>query len=437
MDSVLQKYSNLIVEEVQNIPLPKQIIQYAEPNYTEGMKSLYFNQSHIKLQKAVREFMDKEIMPFVNEWEEKREVPVEVRKKCAEVGLLKTAIGKWPEKYGKECIGGISLDKFDIFHGLIISDEINRTGSFGVVGNILGSLSIGLPPVFKFGSKFLQDKVGDSCMSGEKQICLAITEPHAGSDVAAIKTFAKKTEDGKHFIVNGEKKFITNGIWGDYYTTAVRTEKGISLLLIERDMPGVKARRMNMQGGWASGTGYITFDNVKVPVENLIGKEGNGFQYIMFNFNMERLGIIYQALRFSRICYEDAFAHAYRRSTFGKKLIENDVIRAKLGDMARRIEGVQAWTELISYQVQVMAPMEANIKLAGVLSLLKVESTQVLEFCSREAIQIFGGLGYTRGGLAGRVERIYRDVRVLAIGGGSEEIMTDFAIRQALKFSKL
>jgi alkylation response protein AidB-like acyl-CoA dehydrogenase len=238
-------------------------------------------------------------------------------------------------------------------------------------------------------------------------------------------------------LITGEKKFITNAIWGDYFVVGARTDIGISLFLMEKGMPGLNTRRMNMQGSWASGTSYMTFEDVKVPAEYLIGKEGEGFKYIMYNFNGERWGGVVQTTRVARVCYEEAYRYANKRVTFGKKLIENDVIRSKLGRMASRIECCHAWAEQITYQLNTMPRMEANLKMPGTICLAKVEATQTLEMCAREASQIFGGLAYTRGSQGGRIERIYRDVRVLAIGGGSEEIVEDFAMRMMLKTSKL
>lgn len=177
--------------------------------------------------------------------------------------------------------------EFDPFCEQILIEEVGRCGSGGVLWGLFAGLSIGLPPVMKFGSKYLKDKVAGPCMRGEKVICLAITEPSAGSDVANLQTEAKKTPDGKYYIVNGEKKWITNGVFADYFTVAVRTGGagmgGISMLLIEKTMPGVTTRQMQCSGVWPSGTTYITFEDVRVPVENLIGKENEGFRYIMDN----------------------------------------------------------------------------------------------------------------------------------------------------------
>jgi alkylation response protein AidB-like acyl-CoA dehydrogenase len=334
----------------------------------------------------------------------------------------------------------VSLDKIDAFHEFVIVDELCRCGSGGIVWNLVGGYSIGAPPVFKFCRPEVQKRVIPEIISGQKRICLCITEPDAGSDVANLTTTAEKTADGKYYIVNGTKKWITNGIWSSYFSVAVRTGgpgmNGISMLLIEKSFPGVNVRKIETQGMRVSGSTYITFEDVKVPVENLIGKENQGFKVIMSNFNHERLGVIIQANRFSRVLYETACKYAHQRETFGKKLIQHDVIRNKLAQMACRIEGVHNWLEQLMYQFQVMSDQEASLRLGGPIAGCKALATQTMELCAREASQIFGGLAYTRGGKAAKVERLYREVRALAIPGGSEEIMLDLSIRQALRVHK-
>jgi alkylation response protein AidB-like acyl-CoA dehydrogenase len=251
-----------------------------------------------------------------------------------------------------------------------------------------------------------------------------LTRPDGGSDVANLGCEAKLSADGTHYIVTGEKKWITNGIWADYFTTVVRTGKpgmnGLSVLLIERSAGGVSTRKMDCQGVWSSGTTFVTFEEVKVPVENLIGEENGGFQVVMTNFNHERMGIIIQCLRFARVCYEESIKYAHKRKTFGKRLIDHPVIRLKLAHMARQIEASWAWLEALMFQCQRMGETEAMLKLGGAIAGLKAQSTTTFEFCAREASQIFGGLSYTRGGQAAKVERLYRDVRAYAIPGGSE-----------------
>jgi len=353
------------------------------------------------------------VQPFASQWDEKKELPKELWQKAYHAGWLPGVIGiPWPTKYAHmEIAGGVKPEEWDAFHLLILNDELCRCGSGGVVWGICGGLGIGLPPVMNFGSKLLRDKVSP-CVRGEKFICLAVTEPYGGSDVANIRCEAKKTADGKYYIVNGEKKWITNGVFADFFTVAVRTGGpgmgGVSLLLIERTMPGVKTHQMKCSGVWSSGTAYITFEDVKVPVEHLIGWENEGFKLIMLNFNGERWGLCVQALRFARVCIEESMTYAVKRETFGKKLIEHPIIRFKLAEMIRQVEATQAWLEHITFQGTNMSKLE-GAKIAGAISLLKVQCTKTFEYCAREASQIFGGLSYTRGGQAEKVERLYRE----------------------------
>lgn len=234
-------------------------------------------------------------------------------------------------------------------------------------------------------------------VTGKKIMSLAITEPGHGSDVAGLETTAVRK--GDYYIVNGEKKFITSGARADYFTTAVRTGgpgiPGISLLLIERDMPGVSVRRLKTQGGWSSSTTYITFENVKVPVKNLIGKENRGFAMIMKNFNPERFGVAASCNRFARVCLEEAIKYAKVRKTFGKRLVDHPVIRLKIAEMIRQIEATHALLEQICYQVNCKVGDE---KLGGIMAFCKVQATRTFEFCAREASQILGGASCIRGG---------------------------------------
>ncbi|EME89761.1 uncharacterized protein MYCFIDRAFT_160920 [Pseudocercospora fijiensis CIRAD86] len=415
------------------------MIPYADPSWYQTYHSPYFNETHAALRDEVRQWIEEEIMPNVTEWDEAKKVPDSIYKQMGERGYLAGLMGlhHWPTHLTQSKVKSVPPQKWDLFHEMLLTDELSRTGSGGFVWNVIGGFGIGCPPVVRAGKKALVDRILPGILAGDKRICLAITEPDAGSDVANLTCEAKLTEDGKHYIVNGEKKWITNGIWSDYFTTAVRTGgegmNGVSVLLIEREMEGVSTRRMDCQGVWSSGTTYITFEDVKVPVENLIGKENQGFKVIMTNFNHERIGIIIQCIRFSRVCYEESMKYAHKRRTFGQKLINHPVIRLKLAHMARQIEASYAWLECLIFQCQKMNETEAMLKLGGAIAGLKAQATVTFEFCAREASQIFGGLSYSRGGQGAKVERLYRDVRAYAIPGGSEEIMLDLSIRQALR----
>ncbi|KAK1057519.1 hypothetical protein LTR74_014125 [Friedmanniomyces endolithicus] len=433
-------------EEAEVMDTYGDMVPYADPSWYQSYHTPYFNQSHADLRAEIRDWMEDAVMPNVTEWDEAKKVPDEIYKAMGERGYLAGLMGVHP--YPQEMAGGrtvksVAPEKWDLFHEMLLTDELSRCGSGGFVWNVIGGFGIGCPPLVKHGKKELVDRIVPGILAGNKRICLAITEPDAGSDVANLTCEARLTEDGKHYIVNGEKKWITNGIWCDYFTTAVRTGstesgmKGISVLLIERDMGGVSTRRMDCQGVWSSGTTYITFEDVKVPVANLIGKEDQGFKVLMTNFNHERIGIIIQCLRFSRVCYEESMKYAHKRRTFGQKLISHAVIRLKLAHMARQIEASYSWLESLIYQCQKMSDYEAMLKLGGAIAGLKAQATVTFEFCAREASQIFGGLSYSRGGQGGKVERLYRDVRAYAIPGGSEEIMLDLSIRQALTVHKV
>lgn len=402
--------------------------------------SPYYNESHIRLRKEIREFVEKELMPYCHEWSEAKAIPREVVKRAARRGFLNAVSGAGTNRPIHSLLpyplpAGLKSEEFDIFHEFICIDEIARCGSGGLLWALQGGLGIALPPVMSFASEAVKRRVVPDCLSGEKFIALAITEPSAGSDVAGLQTTAK--DMGEYFLLNGEKKWITQGAYADYYVVACRTGGpgmgGVSLLLVERSMPGVQARPMDTQGMWGSGTSYITFEDVKVPRTHLIGELNQGFKYIMHNFNHERIGIVMQANRLARVCIEESFKYALKRKTFGKRLIDHAVIRNKLGHMIRQCEATHAWLETILYQMKTLPSEKQPAVLGGPIALLKAQSTQTFEYCAREAAQIFGGLAYTRGGQGEKVERLYREVRAYAIPGGSEEIMLDLGVRQALK----
>jgi len=413
---------------------------FGDPIWYQANNSPHYNESHVKLRKFCRELMEDKVMHNAFGWDEAKKVPDEVCEEIGAAGYNVLAVGKpYPLEYcdPPQVLKGV---KIDIFHVLIATDEGSRAGSAGVTWGLCGGATIGAPPIIRYGSKAMKDRVLPDVLRGKKKICLCVTEPMAGSDVGNLRTVATKDADG-NYIVNGEKKWITNGIWADYFTVAVRTGEpgfhGISFLLLEKSMPGIKTRRMDCSGVWCSGTSFVTFEDVKVPAANLIGKENKAVKYMMRNFNHERFCISVQTNRFARVCLEEAYKFANKRKTFGKKLMEHQVIRWKLAEMARQIEATHAWIESVAYNIETMHPMEADLKLGGQTALLKVQATKVFEYCAREGAQIFGGLSYSRGGQGEKVERLNREVRAMAIPGGSEEIMLDLGIRQMKKLADM
>jgi len=313
-------------------------------------------------------------------------------------------------------------------------DEIGREGATGCLGQG-GINSMALPPILKYGSDYLKDKVCRAVITGQKHISLAISEPSAGSDVSAICTTAQR--EGEYYTVNGSKKWITGGLYADFFTVAVRTggpgPGGISLLLLEKDMPGIKIRKMETQFDSCHNTTFITLEDVKVPVKNLIGNENQGFLLIMLNFNHERFLLSVTSCRFSRLCYEHSFKYAMTRETFGRKLVDHQIIRFKFAEMARQIESLHSNCEQIAFAISKGVP---DYALGGQCALLKVQASKTYEFCAREASQIFGGSSIVKEGKGKEVERLYRYVRAQAIPGGSEEILLDFTIRQAVAKAK-
>jgi acyl-CoA dehydrogenase len=376
-------------------------------------RSPFYQETHKQWAASVRKFVAQELEPHVDAWERAGELPRDLHRKAAAAGLI--GMG-YPEEYGGY------RDGIDHFHSVVSSQEIALLGAGGVPASLL-THGIGLPPVINFGSDDMKKRVAPAVLAGDKIIALAITEPSGGSDVANLKTRAERR--GDRYIVNGSKMFITSGMRADYYTVAVRTggsgAGGISLLLIEKGMKGFTQTKLEKMGWHSSDTAALYFDDVEVPAENLIGSENAGFIAVMMNFNSERIGMAAQSCGYAWACLEEALAWARQRETFGKRLVQHQVIRQKLADMYRQIVATQSWVDQSAHM------MNQNNANPGELALLKVQATRTLEFCAREAAQILGGQSYMRGN---RVERIYREVRVQAIGGGSEEIMMDLAAKQ-------
>ncbi|GAA5904104.1 hypothetical protein JCM8208_003448 [Rhodotorula glutinis] len=421
------------------------LVPFGDPYYYQDWKSPYYKKSHLKLRSAMRRFTDEHLSPFAAEWDQAREIPPEAYKKIADFGILAAiAAGSsgWPTEYaqGIPVPGDVDPNEWDSFHNLIVIDEMCRCASGGILYGVLGGWGISCGPIRHFGSDELKKRIFPSLLKGEKRSCLAITEPEGGSDVANIVTTAKKSDDGQYYIVDGAKKWITNGVWSDYLVTAVRTGGkgmgGISLMVVERT-EGLTTRKMDCQGVLASGTTYVTYEDVRVPVGNVLGKENKGFQIIMSSFNGERAGIAIQATRFARICLEESIKHACRRETFGKPLIEHPVIRAKLASMAQRVEATHAWLESVVYQSTQYDQDTLTLRGGGTMALLKAQSTETFEYCVREAMQIFGGAAYTRSGVGEKIERLYRDAKAYSIPGGSFEIMQDLGIRQSVKVAQI
>ncbi|ETO21339.1 hypothetical protein RFI_15866 [Reticulomyxa filosa] len=422
--------------------LKKDMVAYSEP-YFAYQPSPFYNQSHFEFRDKVRNFIDKELIPHVDKWDESETFPVSLHQKALRFVFYENGVycPQFETKYG-----GQRPPKWDYFHFLIFHDELARTACGGLVASLFLALQIGASPLMMFGSEYLKDKIGRDILSGKKLIALAVSEPSGGSDVSRIKTTAVvDPSDPDYFIVNGEKYFITNGMRADYFTTAVRTgstkkqekessgalQQELSMLLIPKAVEGVFCQQLKTQGWWCSSTAHVVLRNVRVHKKFLIGELNKGWEYIMKNFNHERFAMSVESNRYARVCLEESIKYAKERHTFGKPLINHQVIRHKLSEMIRVIESTHALLEQIAYLSNQQPGVVDEKHLAGLVALGKVQSTKTMEFCAREAAQIFGGRGFMRTGRAGKVERIYREVRVNAIGGGSEEILLNLAANQA------
>mmetsp|Transcript_46066 Transcript_46066/g.87891 ORF Transcript_46066/g.87891 Transcript_46066/m.87891 type:complete len:529 (+) Transcript_46066:170-1756(+) len=419
------------------------LVPYAESSaWQPGFHSVYYNDSHRQLRLAMRKFIQDNIPAHeAEQMEESGEHPsLELYQKMGQAGIWAARIGPGAhfDLPGVDPPNNIPKQKFDYFHELVVHEEISRMGTPGFCDGLGAGLVIGLPPVIRFAqSKELAKKVGTEVLLGQKRICLAITDPGAGSDVANISATATRTPCGKYFVVNGVKKWITNGHFADYFTTAVRTGGpgigGISLLLIERS-EGLTTKPIKTSYSPAAGTSYVFYENVKVPVENLLGEENNGFKCIMDNFNHERWMIIVGVNRASRLLLDECFKWSMQRKVFGKPLISQPVIRNKLAHMTAQVEAVQNWIENITHQMNMMNHKDQVKYLAGPIALLKLQATRTAQFCHDESCQIFGGRAITRTGMGQIIERFNRATKFGAILGGSEEIMADLGIRQAIKY---
>jgi acyl-CoA dehydrogenase len=386
----------------------------------------------------VTRFATKEIAPHVQAWDQAGEFPRELYKRAAQLGLL--GLG-YPED-----LGGTPAS-YRMRNAMALA--LARHGASGGVFASLFSHNIGLPPLLRHGSLELQKLVVPSVLRGEMIAALAITEPGGGSDVSALHTSARL--EGDHYVIDGEKTFITSGMRADFITVAVRTgegsasgdgmdtlpgdlpgrgARGISLLLVPGDAKGLTRSPLQKMGWWCSDTAQLHFDGVRVPARNLIGDPGEGFKIIMTNFNAERLAMSVGALGFAQACYDEALDWARQRMTFGQPLVERQVIRHKLVDMQMRIASTEAWVDAVTRRADAgdeLAGGETTAHWVAQVCMLKNHAAQTMQFCADQAVQILGGMGFMRGT---RSERIYREVKVMMIGGGSEEIMKELAARQ-------
>ena len=371
------------------------------------------NEQRRAFKDSIAKFLEAEVWPHVDAWDEAGAYPHEMNEKICALGVFGFDI---PEEYG-----GLGFD--DAHMRKASGVEMGRSSAGGLMASV-GSRSIMLKPLTELANEEIRQRVLPELLSGRKGGALGITEPGGGSDVANMKTTARK--EGDEWVLNGQKMFITGGMQASYFVIGARTGGdgmgGISLFFVEADTPGFSRTPIERKmGWWASDTATLYFDECRIPAANLMGEEHKGFYAIMNNFNNERFWMAAQMLGMSMRLFDECVAYATDRQTFNKPLIKHQVIRHKLADMSAKIDAMDAYLNQVAEIINTGDTPVAEI------SKLKFFCSTNLEWIASEAMQIFGGAGYLRGNA---VERIYREVKVQAIGGGSQEIMRDLTVKQ-------
>ena len=375
--------------------------------------SIWTTPEREQLRKSVRSFAEREILPYVDEWEQAGELPRDLSRRTAAAGLLGVGFD--------EQVGGEGGDAADV---AIICEELHEAGTPGGVFASLFTVGIAVPHMIASGDDRLIETFVKPTLAGELIGSLAITEPGGGSDVGHLRTTAVR--DGEHFIVNGAKTYITSAVRGDYVVAAVRTggpgAAGISLLVVEKGTPGFDVSRKLAKMGWrSSDTAELSFTDSRVPVQNLIGAPNTGFLQIAQAFVAERIGLAVQAYSSAQRCLDITVEWCRNRETFGKPLIARQTVQNILAEMTRRIEIARVYSRHV-----VERSLNGDTDLIAAVCFAKNTAVEAGEWVANEAVQLFGGMGYMA---ESEIERQYRDMRILGIGGGTTEIMTALAAK--------
>jgi len=376
------------------------------------MKSPYFTAEHDTFRDTVRQFLQKEVAPNAEKWEEERRIPKSIWKRMGDLGFLGI---NYPEAYG-----GTGAD---FFYSVVFLEELAHSTMGGFVAAVSVHEYMASEYLYRFGNEDLKKRFLIPAIQGEKIGALAVTEPNTGSDVAAIRTRAVRR--GDHFIINGSKTFITNGVFGDFVLVAAKTDTdagvgGISLILVERGAAGFTARQLNKIGWHSSDTGELHFDDVMVPASNLVGEENRGFYYIMDCFQLERLVGAIGSLGGAYLCMDGTLKYITERQAFGKPLAKFQVIRHALADLKAELEAARCLTYHAAW---LHSRKEQVVQEASMAKLL---TTELAKKMADTCLQFFGGYGYMDEYL---ISRMYRDARVGTIVGGTSEIMREIIAR--------
>ena len=371
-------------------------------------EQLYFTKDHDMVRRAVRDFVNKEINPHVDEWEEAGIAPLKkLFKKMGKLGFLGI---RYDPKYGGQGL--------DYWYETVFLEELGHIKALGLAVAITVQTNMATPAIDEFGSEFLKQTYLKAAIEGKKVGAIAVTEPGAGSDVAALATTAERRSN--HYVINGSKMYITNGTQADFYTLLARTSEdpgyhSFSLFVIPADLPGVEvSRKLEKLGVWISDTAELYFDQVKVPVDHLIGKEGEGFIYQMQQFQHERFSLLPFACTAARDIIDLTVAYVRDRVVFGKPLIRRQVLQHRLADWVTEIESLK---QFIYHMVRMK---QAGLDATREISMGKLIAGQLLNKVADGCLQMHGGMGYMKESI---ISRYYRDARGLSIGGGADEVL--------------
>lgn len=372
------------------------------------MNSMYFTEEHNLFKESLQDFLQKEVVPNIETWEKSGVIDKSIWKKFGDMGFFGI---NYPEAYG-----GMNLD---LFYTIILLEELQKLNSGGFAAAVWAHVYLAMTHLNAEGDEAIKQKYLTPSIAGEKIGCLCITEPFGGSDVAGMRTTAVK--HGDHFIINGSKTFITNGVYSDYLIIAAKTNpeegnKGISIFVLDRDMEGISATKLDKLGWRASDTGEIAFDNVKVPVSNLMGEEGKGFSYIMQHFSLERLIMGVNAHARAEFALEYALKYMSEREAFGKSIDKFQALRHTIADLYTDMEICKEFNYSVTYKLN---KGEYVVKEA---TMSKLKSTKMADEVIYQCLQFLGGYGYME---EYPMARLFRDSRLGPIGGGTSEILRE------------
>ena len=372
------------------------------------MSSMYFTEEHEAFRASFKDFLQKEVVPFIDKWEKTGTIEKFIWKKFGEMGYFGLCT---PEEYG-----GLDLD---LFYTVIFLEELQKINSGGFAAAIWAHEFLAMTHLNKEGTEFIKQKYLIPSVAGEKVGCLCVTEPFGGSDVAGMRSTAIKK--GDKYILNGSKTFITNGVYSDYLIVAAKTDpsdkyKGISIFVVDREAAGITATKLDKLGWRASDTAELAFDNVEIPVENLMGEEGKGFPYIMQHFALERLIMGVNAHARADFALDYVINYMQERVAFGKSLDKFQVLRHKIAEMASKVDMCR------EYNYSITKRLDQGAYVVKEASMSKLLSTKMADEVIYDALQLLGGYGYME---EYPLARLSRDSRLGPIGGGTSEILKE------------